>query len=146
MRRISHGFLDTGAILYLPFPVELLKKEAEIHDIIADSGYCLMSFEQPMSMAKVRLDSKSFVRKYGLELIPKLDGAPDDNYIESFVNCLSPYIISFSVDWDLPQTGVLTKALDQLNEKIIGGRKLSMDSRPQAIKLLRKLHTAKLIQ
>jgi|GEM_PF-4236375 len=146
LRKVSLEFLNSGARIYLPFPVELLKSEADIHNIIADSGYCLMSFEQPMSKVQVSLDCKAIVRQYGLELISKLDNVSSEDYLEAFVLCFSPYLVSFSTDQSSPQSEVLSRALDALNDVIVAGKKLSTHTQGVIIELLRRLYAAKAIR
>ncbi len=141
IRCLAYEFLNSGARIYLPYPVELIEKEEEVYSIIAHCGYCLMSFEQNVSTAQVFLKSKSILRDYGLSILDTSD--KDD--LETFVECLSPYLISFTVDHDLSQSRLFEKTLEGLNEVIERGRQLPIHTRTFMAKLLEELHASKVI-
>ncbi|WP_139135251.1 hypothetical protein [Roseivirga sp. 4D4] len=143
MRKLAYEFLNSGARIYLPYPVEMIETEEEIYDILVSSGYCLMSFDQDVSPIQVIRQSRSIVRGYGLNLFSK-PGSTSDDELEVFVRCMSPYLIPFTIEDDLSQSMVFEKALQGLNKVIKQGRELPIDTRIIMAKFLEEqLHAYK---
>ncbi|MBO3698492.1 hypothetical protein [Roseivirga sp. E12] len=132
MRGLGQGLLRSGAKIYLPYPVELIKSEEEICDIIAHSGYCMMSFERGMSKSHVIRLVNSIVRSYAYELVSQFDNELNEDSIQVFAECFKPYVVSVDSARAIP----LAKSMSQLNEAMQRGRNLTLDTKRLLLKVL----------
>lgn len=144
LKAIAKMHLDSGAKIYLRYPVISIQSMGEVFEAITEAGCCIMSFEKEVSLSEVIDSSYAVVKDCVQELLDFSNGIGN---MEEFLNhageCFRPYVITSDFDSRTPIESVTKSIEKELEGKVSFGRSLSLDSKDSLIRLLSQKHAIK---